>query len=184
MGMKFWKNWRLREHFGTITRHRKLVRQYCFRVGLYRQGLLHDLSKYSPVEFLVGARYFQGDRSPNNAEREAKGYSSAWLHHKGRNKHHFEYWYDSDAKEPPIIPFKYSVELICDKLAAGITYQGKNWTKEFELEYWNTKEKDKPIINEKMREFVTEVFTEVSKNGIDKVISKKNLRKIYDKHCR
>ena len=74
--------------------------------------------------------------------------------------------------------------MICDKLAAGITYQGKNWTKEFELEYWNTKEKDKPIINEKMREFVTEVFTEVSKNGIDKVISKKNLRRIYDKHCR
>lgn len=75
--MRFWKNWKGKEHFCTITYHRKLVRQYCFRVGLYRQGLMHDLSKYSPTEFLVGARYFQGDRSPNNAEREAKGYSSS-----------------------------------------------------------------------------------------------------------
>ncbi len=74
--MGFWKNWKGKEHFRTITYHRKLVRQNCFRVGLYRQGLMHDLSKYSPTEFLVGARYFQGDRSPNNAEREAKGYSS------------------------------------------------------------------------------------------------------------
>ena len=96
--MGFWKNWKGKEHFRTITYHRKLVRQNCFRVGLYRQGLMHDLSKYSPTEFLVGARYFQGDRSPNNAEREAKGYSSSWLHHKGRNKHHFEYWIDYTLK--------------------------------------------------------------------------------------
>ena len=68
--------------------------KYCFKVGLYKQGLLHDLSKYSPTEFLVGAKYYQGTRSPNNAEREATGVSTSWLHHKGRNKHHFEYWVD------------------------------------------------------------------------------------------
>ena len=68
--------------------------RYCFRIGLYKQGLLHDLSKYEPVEFLVGCKYYQGDRSPNNAEREATGISRSWLHHKGRNKHHFEYWVD------------------------------------------------------------------------------------------
>ena len=82
------------EHFKTITEHRKLVREYCFRLGLYRQGLLHDLTKYSPVEFWRGARYYQGTRSPNNKEREETGVSLAWLHHKGRNKHHFEYWID------------------------------------------------------------------------------------------
>ncbi len=65
MREKFW------EHFKTVTYHRHLVRQGCFKVGLYRQGLLHDLSKYSPTEFLVGAKYYQGNRSPNNAEREA-----------------------------------------------------------------------------------------------------------------
>ena len=131
--MKFWKNWRLREHFGTITRHRKLVRQYCFRVGLYRQGLLHDLWKYSPVEFLVGARYFQGDRSPNNAEREAKGYSSAWLHHKGRNKHHFEYWIDYTLKPGQILggmkmPTPYVVEMFLDRIAACRVYQKDAYT--------------------------------------------------------
>ena len=82
------------EHFKTITHHRHLVMGYCFKLGLYKQGFLHDLSKYAPVEFLVGCRYYQGDRSPNNAEREATGVSMAWLHHKGRNKHHFEYWID------------------------------------------------------------------------------------------
>ena len=76
-------------HFLTITQHKLLVMQNCFRVGLFKQGLLHDLSKYSPAEFLTGVHYYQGDRSPNAAEREEKGYSSAWLHHKGRNKHHF-----------------------------------------------------------------------------------------------
>ena len=70
-------------HLKTVSRHRYLVMKGCFRVGLYRQGLLHDLSKFSPTEFMVGARYWQGTRSPNNAEREEKGYSASWLHHKG-----------------------------------------------------------------------------------------------------
>lgn len=78
-------------HFKTITAHKLLVMKYCFKIGLYKQGLLHDLSKYAPSEFLVGARYYQGTRSPNNAEREDTGVSTAWMHHKGRNKHHFEY---------------------------------------------------------------------------------------------
>ena len=78
----------------TINHHKWLVMKYCFRLGMYKQGLLHDLSKYSPVEFMVGVKYYQGTRSPNTAEREAKGYTSAWLHHKGRNKHHLEYWLD------------------------------------------------------------------------------------------
>ena len=82
------------EHFKTITHHRHLVRQYCFRLGLYYQGLTHDLSKYSPSEFWRGVKYYQGDRSPNDAERRENGVSLAWLHHKGRNRHHFEYWID------------------------------------------------------------------------------------------
>lgn len=81
-------------HFKTITHHRHLVCRYCFRLGLYRQGLLHDLSKYAPCEFWRGAKYYQGYRSPNDAERKQNGVSLAWLHHKGRNRHHFEYWID------------------------------------------------------------------------------------------
>ena len=86
--MKAW------QHFKTITHHKMVVMQGCFRVGLYWQGLAHDMSKYSPTEFLMGIRYYQGTRSPNAAEREEKGYSEAWMHHKGRNRHHWEYWND------------------------------------------------------------------------------------------
>lgn len=81
-------------HFQTITEHKCLVMKECFKVGLYKQGLLHDLSKYTPEEFRTGVLYFQGNRSPNAAEKEKMGYSGAWLHHKGRNKHHYEYWID------------------------------------------------------------------------------------------
>ena len=111
-------------HFKTITYHKYLVMQGCFKVGLYKQGLLHDLSKYTPSEFIVGAKYYQGNRSPNNAEREDIGYSSAWLHHKGRNKHHYEYWIDySEAVEdglvPVPIPDRYLVEMFMDRVAAS-----------------------------------------------------------------
>ena len=132
--MKTWK------HFKTITKHRYLVRGGCFRVGLYWQGLVHDLSKYSPTEFLIGARYYQGTRSPNNAEREDKGYSEAWMHHKGRNRHHYEYWTDVSAQtkqyESLPLPRKYLVEMVMDRRAACMTYQGEKYTDGAALEYF------------------------------------------------
>ena len=80
------------EHFRTITRHRHMVLRHCIKAGIPLQGLLHDLSKFTPTEFIPGMLYWQGTRSPNEKERELFGYSEAWMHHKGRNKHHFEYW--------------------------------------------------------------------------------------------
>jgi hypothetical protein len=125
--------WHFIKHFKTITHHRHLVMKHCFAVGLYWQGLTHDLSKYAPVEFLVGAKYYQGDRSPNNAEREAKGYSAAWLHHKGRNKHHLEYWidYNTEPGAPMAgmeMPVKYVVEMFCDRVAASKNYNKERYT--------------------------------------------------------
>ena len=130
------------QHLRTINHHKRLVMEHCFQVGLYKQGFLHDLSKYSPAEFLVGCKYYQGTRSPNNAEREAVGYSSAWLHHKGRNKHHYEYWIDySDSMERGIVgqkmPVKYVVEMFMDRIAASKTDQGKNYTDRHPLEYYD-----------------------------------------------
>lgn len=120
-------------HFKTITKHRMLVCRHCFQIGLYRQGLTHDLSKYSPEEFFTGVRYYQGTRSPNAAEREDLGYSKAWLHHKGRNKHHYEYWIDiSVRKEEGLVgnkmPLRYVAEMICDRIAACEVYKGKAYT--------------------------------------------------------
>ena len=120
-----------KKHFATINTHKAYVMKYCFKAGLYKQGLLHDLSKYSPAEFFSGVRYFQGDKSPNTAERAEKGYSLAWLHHKGRNRHHFEFWTDYGIHGEGIIgvemPKKYVAEMFCDRLAASKVYRGKDF---------------------------------------------------------
>ena len=128
-------------HFSTITRHRNLVRKHCFQIGLYWQGITHDLSKYSLEEFWTGVRYYQGNRSPNAAERETVGYSRAWLHHKGRNKHHYEYWIDiSSHKEEGLVgnkmPLRYVAEMVCDRIAACEVYKGKAYTSAAPLEYY------------------------------------------------
>ena len=131
--MDFWR------HLKTVQRHRHLVRQYCFRLGLYWQGLTHDLSKFSPVEFWAGVKYFQGDRSPNDAQRRDIGYSASWMHHKGRNRHHYEYWTDMNPQthryEPVLMPRRYLAEMVMDRRAACMTYQGKNYHPGAELEY-------------------------------------------------
>lgn len=132
------KAWR---HFCTITYHKMLVMKGCFQVGLYWQGLLHDLSKYGFTEFRVGAKYYQGTRSPNNAEREDIGYSSAWLHHKGRNKHHLEYWIDYGIGEQKGLvgmkmPVRYVVEMFIDRIAASKVYMKEAYTDEKPLEYY------------------------------------------------
>lgn len=129
------------EHLRTINHHKMLVMRNCFKVGLYRQGILHDMSKYSPTEFLVGCKYYQGTRSPNNAEREATGYSVAWLHHKGRNKHHYEYWIDYSMKpEEGIVglkmPMCYVIEMFMDRIAASKTYCGEKYQDTYPLAYY------------------------------------------------
>ena len=129
-------------HFRTITKHKFLVMKHCFRIGLYRQGLLHDLSKYMPSEFLIGCKYYQGTRSPNNAEREVKGYSAAWLHHKGRNKYHFEYWTDYSLEQKGAamagvkMPRKYVAEMLMDRIAASKVYNGREYTDHDPLVYY------------------------------------------------
>ncbi len=134
--MNFW------DHLRTINHHRRLVRKSCFKVGLYRQGITHDLSKYSPAEFWVGVKYYQGNMSPNNAERADRGYSSAWLHHKGRNKHHLEYWIDYADRGSPYplegmrMPDRYVVEMFFDRVAAAKVYQGEAYTDRSPLDYY------------------------------------------------
>ena len=122
-------------HFKTITAHRHLVCKYCFQLGLYAQGLKHDLSKYSPAEFWRGAKYYQGYKSPNDAERRQTGVTLAWLHHKGRNKHHFEYWIDYALQPDGTVryqgnpmPMKYIAEMFCDRIAASKIYEKENYT--------------------------------------------------------
>ncbi len=135
------------KHFLTVCEHKAEVMKGCFKVGMYYQGIVHDLSKFSPVEFQAGARYFQGNRSPNNAEREDKGYSAAWLHHKGRNRHHYEYWIDynsvadidprtTDLTVPVKMPLKYVIEMLMDRVAASKVYNRGHYSDDLPLKYF------------------------------------------------
>lgn len=127
-------------HFYTITKHRHRVIAHCFRAGIGWQGLFHDLSKYTPTEFFAGAKYYIGTRSPNEGEREKNGYSLAWMHHKGRNRHHFEYWVDINPKtrryEPVKMPLRFVIEMFCDRVAASKIYLGKAYTDSHPLDYF------------------------------------------------
>lgn len=156
------------QHFKTITWHRWLVRQGCFRVGLYWQGLIHDLSKYSPAEFWTGARYYQGVRSPNAAEREDKGYSEAWMHHKGRNRHHYEYWTDMSMVtrnyESVAMPRRYLVEMVMDRRAACMVYQGKDYTPGSALTYF-MKSRERELMHPQTRRELEYILTMLRDQG-------------------
>ena len=126
-------------HLRTVTKHRHLVRKYCFKCGLYKQGLTHDLSKYSLAEFIPGVKFFTGKCSPNDLERAEKGYSAAWLHHKGRNRHHWEYWRDvkkGEGYKAVKMPLKYTAEMLCDRIAACRVYHGKDYTQRDAYDYF------------------------------------------------
>ena len=129
------------KHFNTITKHRHKVIAHCFKAGIGWQGLFHDLSKYSLTEFIPGAKFYQGTRSPNEQERDLFGYSLAWMHHKGRNRHHFEYWNDlnmlTKRYEPVPMPLRFITEMFCDRVAASKIYKGKEYTDSSAYEYYS-----------------------------------------------
>ncbi|NLL79029.1 MAG: catalase [Clostridiales bacterium] len=164
--MNWWK------HFRTITYHKYLVMKGCFAVGLYWQGICHDLSKYSPAEFWVGAKYYQGNRSPNNAEREELGYSGAWLHHKGRNKHHYEYWMDYCINQPDRImapfrmPERYVIEMFMDRIAASKVYNKEKYTDSSPLQYYQgSLEKAPDFLHEDTRKELEQLLSMLAESG-------------------
>ena len=141
----------------------------CFKVGLYKQGLLHDLSKFNPEEFMTGVRFFQGTRSPNAKERELYDYSVAWLHHKGRNKHHFESWTDvaadrSKALEGKKMPVNYLAEMVMDRIAASKTYKGDKYTDSTALEYLD-RSMDKDMMHPDTYAELRKILTILSEDG-------------------
>lgn len=155
-------------HFKTITRHRHQVIKHCAKAGILFQGLFHDLSKYSPTEFIPGAKYYQGTRSPNEAEREAYGYSKAWIHHKGRNKHHFEYWTDyspvSKKLEGVKMPINYVKEMFCDRVAASKIYMGDTYSDDAPLQYF-LKAKKTRMIHPETSDLLEKLLRMLSEKG-------------------
>lgn len=163
-------------HFKTITTHKLLVMKYCFRIGLYKQGLLHDLSKYTPTEFIPGVIYYQGTRSPNNAEREATGISRAWLHHKGRNKHHFEYWIDYGVQCDTVItgmpmPTRYVAEMIMDRIAASRVYKGADYTDRSPYEYYANSKARLWFVHERTKKQLEYLLAMLAEKGEEETLA-------------
>ena len=172
------------KHLHLVNRHRFKVFCLCCMAGEPWRGLLHDLSKYSPEEFFEGVKYFEGSYSPIKNCKRVNGYSKAWLHHIGRNKHHYNYWYDFNADVPaPIMPYKYFVEMVCDSLAAGMIYYGKKWTNEHQLNYW-LNEREAAKIHPKMDKLLTKVYSDIAKKGINSVLKKDYLSDLYKRYTR
>lgn len=172
--MSLWYNfW---GHLRTILHHKNLVRHYCFRAGLYKQGIMHDWSKYSPVEFINSVRNFQGGKkSPNFGEKATKGYSSSWLHHKGRNRHHFEYWIDftlnpDEGLQGMPMPTRYMLEMFCDRIAASKNYNRKNYDDSFPLAYYE-KNKSHYILHKDTKELLERLLHMLADEGEDKTFA-------------
>ncbi|MBQ0065221.1 MAG: catalase [Firmicutes bacterium] len=156
-------------HLKTINTHKLTVMKLCFRIHLYKQGLLHDMSKYTFTELRTGFKYYQdGLRSPNVAEKEEIGYSKAWMHHKGRNKHHFEYWWDigKDGLTAVEMPKNYVLEMFCDRVAASIVYQKENYTDHHPLMYYQ-RSREHIFIHPNVDRLLLHLFEYLDKNGLD-----------------
>lgn len=162
-------------HLRTVTKHRHLVRRFCFKCGLYKQGLTHDLSKFSPTEFIPGVKHFTGKCSPNDLEREEKGYSSAWLHHKGRNRHHWEYWRDVKkgvGYQPVEMPLRYVAEMLCDRIAACRVYHGSDYKQGDAYDYFIKSKVAPKEMHPKTAQKLAEWLEMVRDEGEDKALAK------------
>lgn len=132
------------KHTMRILKHKYFVFKYCCKLGIPWQGLLHDLSKFSPTEFIESIKYYQDGISPIDVCKKKNGYSKAWFHHKGHNPHHCEFWTDNYGTNPIAhkMPDKYVRELIADYIGAAKAYFGeKNFTYANEREWWEKRRK-------------------------------------------
>ena len=137
------------------------------------------MSKFSFVEFWESAKYYQGFKSPIDACKKENGYSMAWFHHRGRNKHHWEYWVDDFEKGyiPKKMPYKYMLEMICDYLGAGRAYLGKKFTMNDEYNWWLSK-RDKVKMHQDTFLAVDQIMTDMFQNGIENTLTKEYLEEL------
>ena len=173
---------KLFSHIFLVLRHKHRVFLNCAKCGLLWRGLVHDLSKFHPEELIESVKYYQGNRSPIGVCRRETGMSRAWLHHKGRNKHHIEYWLDGDCEITPMMPYKYAVECICDKLAATKIYAKKGYTKDMPLNHWY-KYGNKVEGNPKTMKFIEQAFVDVAEHGEDYVLKKRYMKEKFRQIC-
>jgi len=168
------------KHLCIITKHKIEVCKTCFAAGLYWQGIVHDLSKYSLSEFIEYAQYYNGEISPVDKAKQEKGYCNAWMHHKGRNPHHYEYWIDNldGGGVPLLMPYKYAMEMVCDYIGAGKVYNKEKWSIAEPLIYWENKKKTAKI-HPKLVRFFDRIFFDFSQIGYG-ALRKDMAKEVYD----
>lgn len=164
-----WKNCWL--HFKNTCKHKWWVFYYSWFFGIPWRGFMHDWSKFSPVEFFESVKFFKGDSSPINEAKKIQGISFAWHHHKAHNPHHYEYWTDcyDTGTVARIMPWKCVLELVCDYLAAGRTYNDfkkeEKFTLQKELDWWNNC-KDGKCIHPLTKKLISAILEMIVKNGL------------------
>lgn len=179
-------------HTRTILRHKRQVLKMCFKFGLYKQGIFHDISKFNPKEFLTSVKFYQGGRSPIEAEKEIKGYSIAWAHHHNKNPHHWLYWVDfNNVNEitPMKIPYKFALEAIADWIGAGMTYYKNahkewDWAEPYEYYKANTRVGSDKNIHPHTRQLWDMILVDIKTKDIKyvaKQVRKGYYKKIYNK---
>lgn len=179
-------------HLKKILVHKYWVNAFCCRAGMPVRGFFHDMSKFSPTEFWEGAKYYQGTRSPIDACKDVHGWSAAWQHHKGRNKHHYQYWIDNhDGGGVPLrVPYEYAVEMLCDYLGAAKAYMGKNFSYAAEWDWWENKVRSCPnmMMHKDTKRFITVCLRKLKKYEADPdfdydgawFFEMEDLKQIYD----
>jgi len=166
------------KYLSYVLRHKWYVTIECFQRGLYRRGIMHDMSKFRPSEFIPYARYFNGTyqsekdipkflpmsyESILTKEYVEEQFDLAWLEHTHRNKHHWQYWVlreDDGCKKILKMEHKYIMEMVCDWVGAGKA-QGnispKN-DKYLETRNWYNENKDKMVLHKNTRREVEQTL--------------------------
>ena len=174
-------------HFKKVCKHKYWVGYYCFKAGIPWRGIKHDMSKFSPVEFLESVKYYQGNRSPIDKCKEVNGWSKAWQHHKGRNDHHYEYWMDDfdHGGKPLKMPPECAIEMLCDYLGAGRAYSGDSFSYADELEWWKKKSQNPLAMHPVTKMFISFELTKIAKAeasedfNLKKLLNNRQLRWEY-----
>lgn len=169
-------------HTRMILRHKYWVFHFCRIAGIPWQGIMHDWSKFSPMEFRESVRYYNGVCSPIKVCKERNhGRSLAWIHHHGRNLHHYEAWWDNFDRgaHPTDMPYRYAAEMICDFLGAGKAYGRSSFTFQAEYEWWRRKREDGIGMSPSMQAFVETVLSRLAASNDLSVLRPPSLRAIY-----
>ena len=142
-----------------FIKHKYIVLELCWKAGIPFRGIMHDMSKLSYTELKEAWKYADGKNSLLVSCKEIKGFSEAWLHHKGHNKHHPEYWIDNlnDTPTPQIMDRDSTKEMICDWIAAGMAYND-HWDYESPLE-WYLEKGQYRLIHPYIKDFCLVILT-------------------------